>query len=115
MPDSRSTADPLAGYEAEIEALARALARVLSDWYVDQQRLAAPTAEPPDRVAPTPPPPLLTAGDVAERLRISRSRADELLRSGGLPSLAIGRSRRVRAEDLESWIRRRAGAALKPG
>ncbi|MCZ7415301.1 helix-turn-helix domain-containing protein [Streptomyces sp. WMMC897] len=39
-------------------------------------------------------------------LRLSRSKVYDLIRSGSLPSFTIGRSRRIPAEELRSFIRR---------
>jgi excisionase family DNA binding protein len=50
--------------------------------------------------------PLLTAGDVAYRLHIGRSCTYSLMQSGRIPTVRIGKSRRVRLEDLESFIKR---------
>ncbi len=47
---------------------------------------------------------LLRAGDVAQRLNISRALAYRLMQSGAMPTIRINRSVRVRAEDLESYI-----------
>ena len=49
-------------------------------------------------------PKLLRANEVAETLDISRSYAYKLLQSGQIPSVHIGKCRRVRAEDLEDFI-----------
>ena len=47
---------------------------------------------------------LLTAGDVASRLNISRSQAYQLLRKGDIPCVRMGRTIRVRPADLEAYI-----------
>jgi excisionase family DNA binding protein len=52
---------------------------------------------------------LLTVPEVAELLSLSRARVYELMAFGGddpLPSLRIGRSRRVRPDELKAWVRR---------
>jgi excisionase family DNA binding protein len=49
-------------------------------------------------------PRLLTPEQVAERLQISRSKVYLLLQND-LPSLQIGRSRRVDADRLREWLR----------
>jgi excisionase family DNA binding protein len=51
------------------------------------------------------PQPLLTATDVSYRLHISRSCTYALMQSGVIPTVRIGKSRRVRSEDLESFIK----------
>lgn len=47
---------------------------------------------------------LLTADEVAERLSIGLSTAYLLLQRGELPSVRIGRSVRVRPEDLRRFV-----------
>jgi excisionase family DNA binding protein len=49
---------------------------------------------------------LLTGKDVAHLLKISSSQAYKLMRRGELPAVHIGRSIRVKPEDLESFIAR---------
>ena len=44
--------------------------------------------------------PLLTVIDVAEVLRVSTRTVRRLIKSGALPSVTVGRSIRVRPEDL---------------
>lgn len=46
----------------------------------------------------------------AEMLRVSRSRLFELLASGELRSVQIGRSRRIPREALESYVRQLVGS-----
>jgi excisionase family DNA binding protein len=52
---------------------------------------------------------LLKVADVTERTRLSRSLVYELIASGDLPSIAIGRTRRVREADLDAWVQAKAG------
>ena len=47
---------------------------------------------------------LHTLTDVATALSASRSKVYELVRSGALPSVRIGGSRRVRGEDLATYV-----------
>jgi excisionase family DNA binding protein len=47
---------------------------------------------------------LLTAEQVAEILQISRSFAYALMRRGEIPTVRMGRSVRVRPQDLEKYI-----------
>jgi excisionase family DNA binding protein len=47
---------------------------------------------------------LYTLADVAAALSVSRSKVYELVRSGALPSVRIGGSRRVRGEDLATYV-----------
>ena len=62
---------------------------------------------------------LLKVPDICERLKLSRSIVYELIASGELPSVAIGRSRRVREADLDAWVqakaRAQAGAPVAAG
>ena len=57
---------------------------------------------------------LLTIPQVAERLHMARSTVYELVLSGQLPSLTIGRSRRIREADLDAWIQGEAAAQRVP-
>jgi excisionase family DNA binding protein len=47
---------------------------------------------------------LLTLKEASEVLAISRSKLYGLLNSGDLPSVYIGRSRRLRMTDLEDFV-----------
>jgi excisionase family DNA binding protein len=47
---------------------------------------------------------LLTTAEACRVLAISRSKLYELLGSGNLPSVRIGRSRRIRMRDLEEFV-----------
>jgi excisionase family DNA binding protein len=47
---------------------------------------------------------LLTVVDAARHLRISRSKVYELLASGELPSVRIGRNRRITMADLADFV-----------
>jgi excisionase family DNA binding protein len=48
---------------------------------------------------------LLRAKEVAEILNISRSRAYNLMQRGEIPTVRIGKSRRIRPEDLILYIK----------
>ena len=48
--------------------------------------------------------PLLTGSEVARKLRISCSYVYALIRRGEMPALRVGRSVRVRREDLDAFI-----------
>jgi excisionase family DNA binding protein len=50
---------------------------------------------------------LLSAEDLARELGIGRTTAYSLLWSGTIPSMKVGRLRKVRREDLESFIKAR--------
>ncbi len=47
---------------------------------------------------------LLKGSDVARLLNISRSRAYILMQTGVIPTVRIGKSRRVRPQDLNAFI-----------
>ncbi|HMM95048.1 helix-turn-helix domain-containing protein [Phycicoccus sp.] len=47
---------------------------------------------------------LYKVADVAQVLSLSRTKVYELVRSGELPSVRIGGSRRVRGEDLTDYV-----------
>lgn len=47
---------------------------------------------------------LLTAAEVAERLRVSTMTIYRLIRSGELPAVRVGRNYRVRAGDLDTYL-----------
>ena len=53
-------------------------------------------------------PGLMTCQEVAERLQISESMAYTLTKRGEIPSVRLGRSVRVRPEDLQAFISRQA-------
>lgn len=46
----------------------------------------------------------LKVPEVAEELRIARSRAYELVANGTIPAVKIGRSVRVSRKELERWL-----------
>jgi excisionase family DNA binding protein len=48
--------------------------------------------------------PLLKAKDVAEILKVSRAMAYNLMQRGEIPTIRIGKARRVRPEDLIKYI-----------
>jgi len=54
---------------------------------------------------------LLRPEDAGRALGIGRSKTYELMRSGDLPVIAIGRSVRIPVEALRAWINERAAAA----
>jgi excisionase family DNA binding protein len=47
---------------------------------------------------------LLTVEETAAQLRIARRRVFVILRDGTLPSVKIGRSRRIRSTDLAAYV-----------
>lgn len=46
----------------------------------------------------------LTVPEISVELRIARSKAYDLVASGSIPAVRIGRSLRVRRRDLERWL-----------
>jgi len=48
---------------------------------------------------------LLTPEEAAGRLRIGRTFIYSLLRQGAIPSVKIGRARRVRVRDVDEYVR----------
>lgn len=49
---------------------------------------------------------LLTAEETARELRIARRRVFELIRTGDLPSVKIGKSRRISRAAVEEYVRK---------
>ncbi|MBI4730460.1 MAG: helix-turn-helix domain-containing protein [Acidobacteria bacterium] len=49
-------------------------------------------------------PRFLTAVEAAERMRISKMTVYRLIKAGKLPAVRIGRSYRVREEDLDRYL-----------
>lgn len=60
---------------------------------------------------PTAAPLLLTPEAAARSLSLSRARLYELLATGEIPSLKIGRSRRIRADVLAQYVDRLSASA----
>ena len=46
----------------------------------------------------------MKVAEVAQELRIARSRAHELIANGTIPAVKIGRSVRVRGKECERWL-----------
>ena len=57
---------------------------------------------------------LLKVPEVVACLGISRAKVYELMASGELPSVRVGGSRRIRAEDLEAFVAGLDGSWPKP-
>jgi putative molybdopterin biosynthesis protein len=53
---------------------------------------------------------LLTAEETARELRIARRRVFEMISNGTLPSVKIGKSRRISRQAIEAYIARLEGA-----
>ena len=47
---------------------------------------------------------LYTVQEVAETLKLSRSKVYGLIKDGGLPSVKIGGSRRLRKQDIAQYV-----------
>ena len=61
------------------------------------------------QAAPTGPNLILTAGEVAKILRISKSKVYRMMQQGKLPSVKFDRTSRVRHQDLGDFIQNHAG------
>ena len=48
--------------------------------------------------------PLMTAGDVASLLGVTRGWVDQQSRLGRIPTVTLGRYRRYRREAIEAWL-----------
>ncbi|MHB8992038.1 MAG: helix-turn-helix domain-containing protein [Chloroflexota bacterium] len=48
---------------------------------------------------------LLRVEEAADLLRLSRAKVFQLVMDGSLPSVKIGKSRRVPADSLREWVR----------
>jgi excisionase family DNA binding protein len=58
---------------------------------------------------------LLTINQASERLSIGRSKLYELLNSGAIPVIRIGRAVRVPAKALDAWVEREMAVANDTG
>jgi excisionase family DNA binding protein len=56
---------------------------------------------------------LLTPEQAAEALAVGRDRIFRLLASGDIPSIQIGRSRRITADGLRDYVQRKLAAGNK--
>ena len=71
---------------------------------------AVPTGLNQIQAAPTTSPSLiLTAGEVAKILRISKAKVYRMMQLGEIPSVRFGRISRVRHQDLDDFIQKHAG------
>jgi excisionase family DNA binding protein len=61
------------------------------------------------QAVPTGPNPILTAGEVAKILRISKSKGDRMIQVGEIRSVEFGRTSRVRHQDLDDFIQNHVG------
>jgi excisionase family DNA binding protein len=88
--------------ESLVPILAKLYARILGEH--SHYRSTAGAREPSVKALPERRM-LLRISEVAEALSISRSSAYVLIRTGEIPVVRIGRSMRVSADDLQTWIR----------
>ncbi|OLT22938.1 excisionase [Pseudonocardia sp. CNS-139] len=79
---------------AEIAALLGKLAHLMAD--AERPARESPSAAPPPRV-------LLTVEEAAERLGIGKTKTYELVRSGSLRSVQIGRLRRIHVDAVAEY------------
>jgi len=54
----------------------------------------------------------LTVPEAAERIGIGQTKVYELVARGDLPSVKIGRCRRIRVQALETWLAEREAAEV---
>ena len=59
-------------------------------------------------------PQLLNAMDLCRLLGLGRTKVFSLLASGEIPSITIGKARRVRAEALRQWLEEQEQAQARP-
>jgi excisionase family DNA binding protein len=52
--------------------------------------------------------------EAARLLDIGRSKCYELIRTGELPAIRVGKTIRVSLDALEAWVRRQAASADRP-
>lgn len=57
---------------------------------------------------------LLSVTEAAARLGVGRTLMYELIRTGAIPSVRVGRLRRIRAADLEAYAAALAAAPVDP-
>jgi excisionase family DNA binding protein len=74
----------------------------------ETSRRRQPTESPVQSEAPR----LYTVAEVAQTLRIGRSTAYELIQTGRLSSVTIGRSRRVPARAVDDYVERLEGGLV---
>ena len=53
---------------------------------------------------------LLTPEEAARAVGLSRARLYQLLADGSIPSMKVGRARRIPVSELQGWIRREIAA-----
>jgi excisionase family DNA binding protein len=55
---------------------------------------------------------LLTANEVADLLRVSKMTVYRLIKEGALPALRVGRSYRLREDDVDEYLSKRYTEAI---
>jgi len=55
---------------------------------------------------------LLTVPEVAQRLKLSKSKVYLLCQQGTIPTITLGKSVRVPLDELEAWLRQQIHEAL---
>ena len=58
---------------------------------------------------------LLTEAEVRATLRMGRSKLWELLMSGAIPSIKVGKCRRIPADALRKWVETQVAEQGAPG
>lgn len=104
IPERRDAAgNRLAAAEGRLRALVAEVHQAASEVLVvaAETAAAARTIRPEVRAEG---PRLLTVDQVADQLGISVSKAWQMVGSGEIASVNVGRTRRVRPEDLESYV-----------
>jgi excisionase family DNA binding protein len=76
---------------------------------MDEQVTAAATTVAASATVPRDPVRLVTIPAAAQLLGVSRSKLYELLGEGALPTVRIGRSRRIAIADLDAFVQRCRG------
>lgn len=93
----------------DIAAVARLFAEVRVRILKEEQarRGPIPVVPPASPVTADPLKLLMKLDEVAKALSISRTKVYELIASGEIPSIRVGRSVRVSVDELRAWIRRK--------
>jgi len=85
-------------WQEELESVLGRLAKLL----VERTRADDPPEDEPSNSAKV----LLTVEEAAERLRVGRTKVYALIRSGEIPSVQIGRLRRIHVDALNEYAER---------
>ncbi len=90
------------GELARVRALCAELVAAAAAVQVEADRLGL--GRPAAQLAPMPVVELLSVEEVATRLKLSPARVWELVGAGEVPSVRVGRARRVRSADLAGYV-----------